>query len=84
MRLSLYRETLSLRLVAGRLAEVANLGFTGEEIRFPPLQFIPLVLGYRTVEELRTAYPDVSVAPAWRLLVDTLLPKAESFIYTIY
>jgi len=85
VRLSLYRETLSLRFVAGRLAEVANLGFTGgEKIRFPPLQFIPLVLGYRTVEELCATYPDVSVAPAWRLLVDTLFPKVEAVIYTIY
>ena len=85
VRLSLYRETLLLRFVAGRLTEVANLGFTGgEEIRCPPLQFIPLLLGYRTVEELRATYPDVSVAPVCRLLVDTLFPKVTSFIYTIY
>ncbi|MCK4449996.1 MAG: hypothetical protein KAX26_05345, partial [Anaerolineae bacterium] len=85
VRLSLYRETLLLRFVAGKLTEVANLGFTGgEKIRISPLQFIPLVLGYRTVEELRATYPDVSVAPAWRLLVDTLFPKVEAFIYTIY
>jgi len=85
VRLSLYRETLVLRFVAGRLTEVANPGFTDSEpIRFPPLQFVPLVLGYRTWEELRAAYPDVSVAPAWRLLVDTLFPKVASFIYTIY
>lgn len=85
VRLNLYRETLELRFVAGRLTEIAPLGFTGgEPIRFPPLQFIPLVMGYRTVEELRAAHPDVSVAPAWRLLVDTLFPKVASFIYTIY
>ena len=85
VRLNLYRETVVLRFVAGRLTEIANLGFTGDEpIRFPPLQFIPLLLGYRTVEELRAAHPDVSVAPAWRLLVDTLFPKVASFIYTIY
>jgi predicted N-acetyltransferase YhbS len=85
VRLNLYRETLVLRFVAGRLTEIANLGFTGDEpIRFPPLQFIPLLMGYRAVEELRAAHPDVSVAPAWRLLVDTLFPKVTSFIYTIY
>jgi predicted N-acetyltransferase YhbS len=85
VRLGLYREALELRFRAGGLAEVANLGFTGEEaIRFPPLQFIPLVLGYRRMEELGAIYPDVRVAPAWRLLVDTLFPKVASFIYTIY
>jgi len=85
VRLSLYRETLLLRFRAGNLTEVANLDFTsGEAIRLPPLQFIPLLLGYRTAEELRATYPDVSIAPAWRLLVDTLFPKVASFIYTTY
>ena len=85
VRLSLYRQALVLRFVEGRLTEVTSEGTTGDEaIRVPPLQFIPLVLGYRTVEELRAAYPDVRVTPTGRLLVDTLFPKAESFIYTIY
>jgi predicted N-acetyltransferase YhbS len=85
VRLNLYRETIALRFSGGKLGEAANLGFTDEEdIRFPPLQFTPLVLGYRTVEELQETYPDVNVAPASRLLVDTLFPKVTSFIYTIY
>jgi hypothetical protein len=87
VRISLYRETISLRFGAGKLAEVANLGFTTwqeEPIRFPPLQLIPLVLGYRTWEELRAAYPDVDVRLQSRLLVDTLFPKVRSFVYTIY
>jgi hypothetical protein len=86
VRLSLYREALVLRFVEGRLAEVTNGGTTGDEaiLHLPPLQFIPLVLGYRTVKELRAAYPDVSVVATWRLLVDTLFPKTSSFIYTIY
>ncbi len=85
VRVSLYREAIRLRFEAGRLTDVANLGFTsGAPIRFPPLQFIPLVLGYRTREELQAVYPDVGVEPAWRLLVDTLFPQAPSFIYTIY
>jgi len=85
VRISLYREAIWLRFEAGRLTNVTNLGFTaGEPIRFPPLQFIPLVLGYRTREELQAAYPDVGVAPTWRLLVDTLFPQVPSFIHTIY
>ncbi len=81
----LYRETIRLRFEAGALVEVANLGIAeGWDIRVPPLQFVPLVLGYRTVKELRAAYPDVSVASPWHLLMDTLFPKATSFIHTIY
>ena len=55
-----------------------------DTVRFPPLQFTPLVLGYRTWQELKAAFPDVDVTPKARLLVDTLFPKTESFIYTLY
>ena len=85
VQLSLYRESILLRFETGRLIEIANQDPTGQEdIRFPPLQFIPLMLGYQTREELAAASPDVSVAPIARLLIDTLFPKMTSFIYTIY
>ena len=85
VRIDLYRETVSLRFTAGKLTQVANLGFTGgEDICLPPLQFTPLILGYRTLEELEAAYPDVRVKPTSRLLVDTLFPRVPSFIHTIY
>jgi hypothetical protein len=48
------------------------------------LQFIPLVLGYRSLDEQRRAYPDIGVGPSQRLLVETLFPKLDSFLYTIY
>jgi predicted N-acetyltransferase YhbS len=85
--ISLYRETIRLRFAAGKVTEVANEGFTTwheEPIRLPPLQVIPLALGYRTWQELKAAFPDVDVAPKSRLLVDVLFPKTESFIYTVY
>jgi hypothetical protein len=85
VRLSLYREAMRLRFENGRVAEVASTRPTGDEaLRVPPLQFTPLVLGYRTVEQLQAAYPDVSVTPVERLLIDTLFPTVSSFIYTIY
>ena len=85
LRLCFYRETLALRFTDGRLAEVCNLGFCGNgEINLNPLAFVPLVLGYRDLDELRASYPDVSVAGRWRLLMDTLFPKVPAFIYTIY
>jgi len=85
VRLGLYRQTLALRFKDGHLAEVADLGFTGwEDVHFPPLQFTPLVLGYRSADELHQAYPDAGVSPAWRLLVDTLFPKVRAFLYTVY
>jgi hypothetical protein len=83
--LCLYRETIALRFSGGRLTEVANLGFQERgAICFPPLQFIPIALGYRSWDEQKRVYPDVSVAPAWRLLVQTLFPRVSAFLYTIY
>jgi hypothetical protein len=81
----LYRETLRLRFEEGRLIEVVNLGYMERGgLTCPPLQFIPLVLGYRTLDEQRRAYPDVGAPPAMRPLVDVLFPRVESFLYTIY
>jgi len=83
--LDLYRETVRLRFRSGALAEVTDLGFTGGgSIQIPPPQFTPLLLGYRTREELHATHPDLRIAPAWRLLVDTLFPKTTSFLYTAY
>jgi predicted N-acetyltransferase YhbS len=86
LQLSLYRRRLLLRFQEGRLREVADHRSDDGDVilRCPPLQFVPLVLGHRTWEELRFAYPDVSVPPTWRLLVDTLFPRMNSFLYTIY
>ncbi len=85
VRLSLYRETIGLRFVAGRLTEVANLGFiSGEPIRFPPVKVHLAGAGVPDGGGTARRLPDVSIAPAWRLLVDTLFPKVTSFIYTIY
>jgi hypothetical protein len=81
----LYRQTVVLRFAGGRLAEVADVGFRERgPIAFPPLQFIPLVFGHRTAQEQKLAYPDVFVAPAYRLLVDVLFPRVPSYLCTTY
>jgi hypothetical protein len=86
LQLSLYRQKLLLRFEEGRLKEVAHPRRAEGDVilRCPPLQFIPLMLGHRTWRELRSAHPDVSVPPVWRLLIDTLFPRVRSFLYTIY
>jgi predicted N-acetyltransferase YhbS len=85
VRICLFRETVVLHFTGGRVVQVDNAGFTGDEaINIPPRAFVPLVLGYRSREELCAQYPDLMVAPASRLLVDTLFPKVSAFIYTIY
>jgi hypothetical protein len=47
----------------------------------PPLVFLQLLLGYRSMAELSAIYPDVSVAEKFKLLVDTLFPKQHSAVH---
>jgi len=77
VRLGLYQETLRLGFEAGQLQEVDGAESTGAEaIRLPPPQFVQLVLGYCTREELETRHPDVRVVHADRMLIDVLFPPS--------
>jgi hypothetical protein len=84
--INLYHEAVELRFVQGKIISVANVGFRQWEenpINIPPLLFAPLVLGYRSREELRQCYPDVGIWGQSQYLVDVLFPKMEAYIYTI-
>jgi hypothetical protein len=83
--LNLYRQAFEMRFEGGRLVTVEPLGFSDRGgIRLPPLLLAPLLLGYRSYEELAQAHHDVSARGELRYLVDVLFPKVNSFIYTIY
>jgi predicted acetyltransferase len=83
--ISFYREAVTLRFAAGKLAEVIPQSLPQEsEARIPVSQFTPLVLGHRSLEELQAAHHNVRVEGVWRLLLDTLFPKTGSFIHTVY
>lgn len=83
--LNLYREAYTLAFREGRLTGVASIGFTGHGgIRIPPHLLAPLLLGYRSREELAQTYHDVGVSPRWQPVVDVLFPKQPSFLYTAY
>ncbi|MCL4507079.1 MAG: GNAT family N-acetyltransferase [Chloroflexi bacterium] len=85
IELGFYRQTVKLAFTNGRLTEVSDLGFTdGAAIRFPANAFTPLVLGHHSLSEVLATYPDAGVPPAYRLLMETLFPKVQAFLYTIY
>jgi hypothetical protein len=84
MRVCLFRDSVILRFGSGRLAEVTPGGPGEGQINFPPLAFIPLLLGHRSLDELHTAYPDIHVDKGWRLLLETLFPKVPAFLYPAY
>jgi hypothetical protein len=83
--LNLYREAFELHFQGGRLNAVEPLGFSDRGgVRVPPLLAAPLLLGWRSREELAHIRPDLSVSREWQHLVDILFPKVDSFIYTVY
>jgi hypothetical protein len=83
--LNLYREAFDLHFEGGKLCAVNAIGFTDKgEIHIPPLLLAPLLLGYRSREELTRNYPDVMIWGQSQQMVDVLFPRMESFIFTIY
>lgn len=91
LTINLYRQAYRLRFVAGHLAAVDSLGFVdasmgarGGDLCLPPDAFTRLLLGYRTLDELRDAWPDMIVQPAARPLIDVLFPKVASYVWLPY
>ena len=46
--------------------------------------FAPLVLGERSVEDIHRLFPDLSAYGRWRLMLDVLFPRFESFLNPAY
>lgn len=83
--LNFYKETLSLSFAGGRLEHVDREQPAGNTIlSIPPVQFVPLALGQRSLDEIHSAFPDASSHAPWGLLVDTLFPKCPGYLATIY
>ncbi len=88
---NLFREAFRLRFEAGRLVEAAAAGFVdssmgadGGDLCIPPEAFVRLVLGYRTLDELTDAWPDIVIRPDRRRVLDVLFPKINSYLCTPY
>ncbi len=84
LRLDFYRGGLRLTFDAGRLAAVApwRRPIWGErqDAGFPPLVFLQLLFGRRSLAELRAAFPDVRATAEATALLDALFPKRVSRI----
>ncbi|WP_376797572.1 GNAT family N-acetyltransferase [Thermogemmatispora sp.] len=84
LRLHFYGRELQLHFQTGRLERVQQVerAFEAEEAdaAFPPLVFLQLLFGYRSLEELSYAFPDVDVKPTAEMLLQTLFPKRPSWV----
>jgi hypothetical protein len=47
---------------------------------FPPLVFLQLLFGYRSLAELRYAFPDCEASHEGTLLLNALFPKQPSLV----
>ena len=50
---------------------------------FPPLVFLQLLFGHRSLAELQYSYPDVWATEEASFLVNTLFPKQASWVWSV-
>lgn len=82
--ISFYREGALLRFLNGKLVAVSQSAGKNADLRLPPQARAPLLLGYKSWQELHEIYADVSTTPLWRPLFDVLFPIVDGFIYPNY
>ncbi len=84
LHITLYRGGLHLVFEDGtlKLAESSRSPAYSaiEDAGFPPLVFLQLLFGYRSLDELRHAFPDVRVKDEAELLLKTLFPMKPSWV----
>ena len=88
---NLFREAFVLHFEAGKLLNVESVGFVdasmgadGGDLCIPPDAFVRLALGYRELDELRDAWPDIVTKPQRRRVLHVLFPKLTSYFCVPY
>jgi hypothetical protein len=87
LKLGFYRSGINIKFQSGKLAGIdtwqpatKNFG----KAAFPDLTFLQLLFGYRTIEELTSAFPDCFVADELKPVLRVLFPKQPSEIWPIH
>ncbi len=78
LKITTYRGGLLLKFEQGRLAAAEPWKDTVQDSQamagFPPLVFLQLLFGHRSLEELRYAFPDIWANDTARTLLEALFP----------
>jgi hypothetical protein len=82
--INLYRERLALTFAAGQLRQIERLAPGNGDLSLPPQLLAPLLLGWRSLADLRHSFPDVGAYGAGRALAEVLFPLQSAFLYSIY
>jgi hypothetical protein len=85
-KIDLYRGGLRLEFAGGKLATAEPwrelpYGYDGKAA-LPPLVFLQLLFGHRSLAELKAIYPDVYTEPASPPLLEMLFPKQKSWVWS--
>ena len=87
VKIDFYRGGLRLAFAQGKLAlaEPWQAPAYGDEADAgsPPLVFLQLLFGYRSLAELRASFPDVWTNAQTTLLINTLFPKQPSNVQSL-
>ena len=87
LKLSFYQDGVLFKFEKGKITELRNLGFDELEksqAQFPPLTFLHLVFGHRTVAELRAIHIDCATQNEETAnLINALFPKKPSEVWPI-
>ncbi|HVX47661.1 MAG TPA: GNAT family N-acetyltransferase, partial [Mycobacteriales bacterium] len=83
--IDLYRYCVRLAFAGGRLESVERyeipLHDNPAKAGFPPLAFIPLVVGYRSLADLRATHPDAWAGNEVAAILEVLFPKVSSHVF---
>jgi hypothetical protein len=60
------------------------MGADPGDLLIPPDAFVRLVMGYRRLDDLFDAWPDILVKPEMQGLIEALFPPLSSFLCTPY
>ncbi len=84
IKLDFYRGGLKLTFEQGKLSKAEDwpvpLYDLGAQGGFPPLVFLQVVFGYRSLDELKQSYPDIWLNNEGRLLLSLLFPARPSYV----
>jgi hypothetical protein len=87
LKLDFYSGGLRMVFEHGRLTIVENWQRStweyNENGAFPPLVFLQLLFGYRSLDDLRYAFPDVKVKDESELVLNVLFPARPSWALPI-
>ncbi|MBN1428123.1 MAG: GNAT family N-acetyltransferase [Anaerolineae bacterium] len=86
LTLDFYTSGLRLDFEEGRLAAAANLprGIEKSDGRFPPLVFLQLLFGYRSLSQIFHSFPDAGASLEVCTILNTLFPRKPSWVVELY